>query len=78
MMAKGNHNLVLITCFLSKGKLICLEIWVGKIFATSCLCWHRNCSGEIMKVMHHTNEHPELKICNYRGSLKCGSNMAKE
>lgn len=30
-----------------------------------------------MKLMHHTNEQPDLKIYNYQGSLKYVNNMAK-
>ena len=52
MMVKRDQDLVLLGSYLFKGKSVLLKIWVGNVVATSHLCWYKECSGEIMEVMH--------------------------
>lgn len=77
MMVKRDQDLVLLSSYLSKRKIIWLKIWVGNIFATSHLCWYKECSGELMEVMCCTNEPPAVRDNTYnsQGFPKCGKKI---
>ena len=71
-MAKRGQDLGLLRSYLSKGKFIWFKIWVSNIFAPSNLCWCKECSEEIMEVMHCTSKPPAIKnnIYHSQGFLK--------